>query len=330
MAFLRKVRHAVGKDDDDIIEGAPTSSGEDSAGNAYTNASVDEKGYGISTSKETQEAEMARALEKFRKAHKWDPNMDDETLEELARAAAERNLNGESEAYAKVLEDSPYPEVRAAVRNYDEEELPTNTIRMWSIALLLCTIASALNALFSLRQPSISITPIVVQLVAYPLGVFWTWVMPNRTFKTFGMKWNLNPGPFNIKEHAAIVIMANAAFGGGVGYFTDTLTAQKIWYKEDLGVGWDICLAISTQMTGFAIAGLMRRWLVEAGSMIWPSNLVNTQFMYALHDHSKADPAQTNGWSISRYRYFLYVFTGAFIWYWFPGFIAPFLSVFAW
>ena len=63
--------------------------------------------------------------------------------------------------------------------------------------------------------------------------------------------------------------------------------------------------------------------------MIWPTSLVNVSLFYGLHDHSKTDPSKHNGWSISRYRYFLYVFAGSFVWYWFPGFIAPFLSVFA-
>jgi OPT family oligopeptide transporter len=48
-----------------------------------------------------------------------------------------------------------------------------------------------------------------------------------------------------------------------------------------------------------------------------------------LHDHRKPDPAETNGWKISRYRYFLYVCLGSFVWYWFPGFIWQGLSVFA-
>ena len=43
----------------------------------------------------------------------------------------------------------------------------------------------------------------------------------------------------------------------------------------------------------------------------------------------KPDPAETNGWRISRYRYFFYVFIGSFVWYWFPGFIWQSLSVFA-
>lgn len=63
--------------------------------------------------------------------------------------------------------------------------------------------------------------------------------------------------------------------------------------------------------------------------MIWPADLVNCAFMYTLHDQSKTDPAKTNGWRISRYRYFFYVFLGAFVYYWFPGYIAQFLSVFA-
>lgn len=80
--------------------------------------------------------------------------------------------------------------------------------------------------------------------------------------------------------------------------------------------------------------------------MLWPRALVNTSFLYALHDHSKTDPTKSNGWSISRYRYFFYVFIGSFVWYWFPGYskwsqvlrnrngltvstVAKFLSVFA-
>lgn len=63
--------------------------------------------------------------------------------------------------------------------------------------------------------------------------------------------------------------------------------------------------------------------------MIWPQTLVNTSFIYALHDHGKTDPTKSNGWSISRYCYFFYVFVASFIWYWFPGYIATFLIVFA-
>ncbi|POS71872.1 hypothetical protein DHEL01_v209736 [Diaporthe helianthi] len=48
--------------------------------------------------------------------------------------------------------------------------MPANTIRAWVIGLTATTIVSAVNLLFSLRNPSISIYVYVVQLLAYPVG----------------------------------------------------------------------------------------------------------------------------------------------------------------
>ncbi|KAH0003640.1 small oligopeptide transporter, partial [Aureobasidium melanogenum] len=258
----------------------------------------------------------------------WDPNLESDDLHAVDEAVEHHDKDGENHLVNELMENSPYPEVRAAVRNYDVD-LPCNTIRMWVISLLMTTIGSGLNMLFSLRSPSITITSYVAQLIVYPVGLAWDKVMPNRQYTTFGVKWNLNPGPFNFKEHAMIVIMANASFGTGVGYFTDILQAQRGFYKFNWGWGFGVLVALSTQCVGFGLAGLFSRWLVEPAPMIWPQDLVNCAFMYTLHDNSKTDPAKTNGWSISRYRWFFYVFLGSFLYYWFPGYIAQFLSVFA-
>ncbi|KAH8775976.1 OPT oligopeptide transporter protein-domain-containing protein [Hyaloscypha sp. PMI_1271] len=123
----------------------------------------------------------------------------------------------------------------------------------------------------------------------------------------------LNPGPFNIKEHGVIVVMANATFGNGVGDFTDTIVAQRGFYGQHFFWGFNFMLGFSAQCVGFGIVGLMRKYLVEPASMIWPQTLVSASFMYALHDHSKTETTRANGWSISRYRYFLYAFTGSFL-----------------
>lgn len=80
--------------------------------------------------------------------------------------------------------------------------------------MLLTTIASGLNALFALRQPAITITSLTVQLVAYPLGVGWYHAMPKRKFTLFGKSFTLNNGPFNMKEHTIIVVMANVNVAG--------------------------------------------------------------------------------------------------------------------
>lgn len=101
-----------------------------------------------------------------------------------------------------------FVQVRASVRNFDVD-MPVNTIRAWAIGLFLCTIGSAVNMMLSLRNPSISLTTFVIQLIAYPLGLAWDLIFPDRVFNLWGLKFNFKPGPFNFKEHVIIVVMSN-------------------------------------------------------------------------------------------------------------------------
>lgn len=119
-----------------------------------------------------------------------------------------------------IQEVSVYPEVQSAVPTTDED-VPANTLRAWVLGLILVTIGSGLNMLFSLRNPTIYITSIVAQLIAYPLGIAWARFVPDKTFSIFGLRVSLNPGPFNKKEHTVIVVMANASFGNGYLYGTE-------------------------------------------------------------------------------------------------------------
>lgn len=147
------------------------------------------------------------------------------------------NTELERQVEAELEEDSPYPEVRAVVSNTDDD-VPVNTVRAWVLGMLFMTIGSALNMLFSLRNPAIQITSIVAQLVSYPAGVLWEKFMPTRQFNTFGLKWSLNPGPFNMKEHTLITIMANVSFSQGSAYSTYGLEALIGFYGVDYGWGF--------------------------------------------------------------------------------------------
>ncbi|KAL4749529.1 hypothetical protein BDW72DRAFT_178027 [Aspergillus terricola var. indicus] len=268
-------------------------------------------------------------LKNLKEHHHWDPNLPDEVVDEVNDALHATDKDRRQSIVASLLENSPYPEVRAAVPNIDEGGY-SNTFRAWAIGMFLATVGSALNMLFSMRQPYIIIPSYVAQVVAYPIGVAWAKVMPHKTIRLFGMTVNLNPGPYSKKEHAISVIMANATFGGGAAYATDVLLAQRAFYKQRFDWAFEIFMCISSQMLGFGMAGFFHRFLVTPAAMIWPSTLINTALFTALHDRSLPDPNKVSGWTIGKYRMFLYCLIGSFFWYWFPGYIAPFLSVFAW
>ncbi|TGO65624.1 hypothetical protein BOTNAR_0076g00180 [Botryotinia narcissicola] len=271
--------------------------------------------------------------------HSLDPNLPDSfPIQSIpSRTSLSPDLDPEKDSEIPIDDslNSPYPQVRAAVRNTDDESLPCNTIRAWCIGLALTTLGGGINCLFSLRSPSIAITTVCVQLIAWPLGKGWDLVVPDWSWEIRlpfcgARRWNvqLKEGKWNMKEHAIVVVMANAGYGGASIYATDILISQQVFYGQSFGWAFQLLFAVTNQMLGFGLAGICRRWLVWPAAMIWPSDLVNCALMYALHDHSPSDPAKTNGWSISKYRWFMYIMSGSFVWYFFPGWIFRGLSYF--
>lgn len=70
-------------------------------------------------------------------------------------------------------DNSPYAQVRASVKATDDFTLSINTPRMWVLSVLFAVLGSSTNLFFSLRYPSVSITPVIALLMVHPLGLFW-------------------------------------------------------------------------------------------------------------------------------------------------------------
>ncbi|KAB8275269.1 OPT oligopeptide transporter protein-domain-containing protein [Aspergillus minisclerotigenes] len=77
----------------------------------------------------------------------------------------------------------------------------------------------------------------------------------------------------------------------------------------------------------FGLAGLARRWIVYPAALIWPTSLSSTVLFRALHEPEESSPA--NGWTITRYRFFIYFTIFGFVLFWFPDYIWTSLSTFA-
>lgn len=92
--------------------------------------------------------------------------------------------------------------------------------------------------------------------------------MPRASFSLFGAQLELNPGPFNMKEHTVITVMTAA--GAAASYAIDILLAQEVFYSQFFGWGFQILLIVSTQAMGFGMAGMLRRYLVWPAAMVWP------------------------------------------------------------
>ncbi|TDL28758.1 OPT oligopeptide transporter [Rickenella mellea] len=221
-------------------------------------------------------------------------------------------------------DESPYAEVRAAVSNTDDPSMPVDTFRVWFLGLIFSALISGLNQFFSMRYPAVFITGLVALLASLPLGKGMERVLPTHKFTFRGQTYSLNPGPFNIKEHALIAVMANVSVGGA--YATDIIATQRVVFDQNWGFAYQAMLCLSSQIIGFSFAGLVRQFLVWPSAMIWPSALVNSALLNTLHkNYGKRERGH-----MTRERFFAIALAGSFVWYWFPGYIFTALSIFNW
>lgn len=245
-------------------------------------------------------------------------------------------------------ENSPHDAVRASVPPTDDTSLSINTPRMWCLSVLFSVLGSSTNLFFSLRYPSVAITPVIALLLVHPLGHLWDFLLkrpqdPTEEFiegertpslverddplpqgrKARSWRLWLAQGKWNEKEHTCVYVSSNVAFG--FAFATDVIIEQTKFYNQSAPILYQLLLTISTQVLGYGFAGLTRRFLVRPSGMIWPGTLMSAAMFGTLH---RQDNKPANGWTISRWNFFYTVWTGAFLFYFLPGLLMPALSYF--
>ncbi|KXG47533.1 Oligopeptide transporter OPT superfamily [Penicillium griseofulvum] len=223
-------------------------------------------------------------------------------------------------------DQSPFPEVASCVSNKDDPTIACNTVRAWILMTIFVILFSGVNQFFGLRYPSLTIRYVVAQILVFPIGRAWE-KLPRWRVPLGKLPFDVNPGRFTIKEHAFIVICVNIS--ATTAYAQGALVAivSPVYWNRDLGAGFSFLYLLTTQMIGFGLTGLARRWIVYPAALVWPTSLSSTVLFRALHEPESRTPA--NGWTISRYRFFAYITAFAFVLFWFPDYIWTSLGTFA-
>lgn len=168
-------------------------------------------------------------------------------------------------------------------------------------------------------------------LIAYFVGKAWASVLPRGDLQE--ARWRqqggqgklpplirlarlINPGPWNLKEHAVCSITATSASNAAASIFV--FTAQDLFYDLPLSANTVVLSVISIGLFGYGICGIVRPicvWHVE--SVYW-SNLPTVKTLQGLHwqDLKSSKPL----------RVFWYSFVGMAVYEVFPAYIFPWLN----
>lgn len=224
---------------------------------------------------------------------------------------------------------SPYPEIRAVTDPFDDPDELCETFRAYFLGLFWTIIGTGVNQFFSPRLPNISLSSGILQILLLPCGRLLEF-LPDWGFTIAGKRHSLNPGPWTLKEQMFSSIIFNVSIGGAY-VATYNIMTQKLpmfYDNEWANIGYQTLLIMSTQFVGFGFAGVMRRLTVYPVRAVWPTILPTIALNRAL---ASTEPKKTvHGWSVSRYRFFAYVFSGAFVYFWIPNYLFQGLSIFNW
>lgn len=221
-------------------------------------------------------------------------------------------------------ENSPVEQVALTVPVGDDPSTPVLTFRMWVLGATACVALSFLNTFFGYRKEPLEITAISAQVAVVPLGRLMAAALPERAFFR-GRRWEftLNPGPFNVKEHVLITIVANA--GAGSVFAINLVTALRVFYGKPISFFVSLLVVLTSQVLGFAWAGIFRRYLVEPAAMWWPSNLVQVSLFRALHEKERRHKG-----GMTRTQFFMVAFGCSFAYYIFPSYLFEMLTSISW
>ncbi|KAG0041497.1 hypothetical protein BGZ83_001725 [Gryganskiella cystojenkinii] len=232
------------------------------------------------------------------------------------------HLAEESEVQNSVIEA-----VRLVVPITDDPTLIAVTFRFWIISTFFSIIGAIVQQYYFYRVVQGNFSAFFVTLASYYMGKGMARILPTGSFSIAGYSMSLNPGPFNIKEHALIGIASSTA--ANAAYAIDILSATDLFLEHRVGAVGSLLLIITTQCVGYGMAGVLRKYLVYPAEMVWWSNLVQVVLYNAMHNTEEfVNQKMIRGWSYMKY---FWVFCGGmFLWELIPQWLAPTLLYFPW
>jgi len=166
------------------------------------------------------------------------------------------------------IRDIPF-NVRRIVSFDDDPTLPTLTFRYFVLTLLFVIPGAFLSQMSHYRTNAAPYSIFFVQICANYLGQWMARILPPRQVNIPFTSWgfNLNPGPFSVKEHVLITI--SAASGATYNLAFMPVSIASLYFNETINPAIAIFFMWSVVVTGYSFAAISRQFLLYDPQYPW-------------------------------------------------------------
>lgn len=209
--------------------------------------------------------------------------------------------------------------VRETVSLTDDPSIPVVTFRYVVLSTLFVIPGAFIDTMNSFRTTSAAYSIFFVQIASHWCGKYMARKLPAKQVSLFGLYlFNLNPGPWSIKETALITITANSGATGNLA--TNTLALANLHFGEVVNPVTAICFMFAIVFIGYAYAAIAKQLILYDPSFTWPQALMQTALL------KSQELAGNTALGHKQMRIFFAVLVFITLWQLLPEFIAPMLS----
>jgi hypothetical protein len=159
--------------------------------------------------------------------------------------------------------------VRRVVSLHDDPTLPTITFRYFLLSILFIVPGAFLSQMSYYRTTYAPYSVFFVQIASSYVGVWLAATIPAWTVRVPFTKWafNLNPGPFGVKEHVLVTISAASGATYNLGY--TPISMAELYFNTTVNPAVAIFFMWTIVWTGYSYAALARQFLIYDPQYIW-------------------------------------------------------------
>lgn len=181
------------------------------------------------------------------------------------------------------LDDLPQA-VREIVPLTDDPSISVLTFRYFVLSTLFIIPGAFIDTVNSFRTTSAAYSIFFVQIAAHWAGKWMARTLPNKRVFVGFFLFNLNPGPWSIKETALVTITAKSGATGNLA--TNALALVEIYFDTKVPVWIAMGFMWSIVFVGYSYAAIAKRVVSYDPQFQWPQSLMQTAL---LQSQAKAD-----------------------------------------
>ncbi|KAA1095175.1 hypothetical protein PGT21_036365 [Puccinia graminis f. sp. tritici] len=207
----------------------------------------------------------------------------------------------------KGSKDSCLGEKTETISLYEDSEPPIMTVRSVSVGIFLAVFGVSVTQLFLFKPVHMNIKLMFLQIAAVILGRGCA-LIP-------GPKW-WNPGPYTLKETGFCALMGTTASIAVLA--TEMIVVYDLYFDHVINFGIAFCILISSQLIGFAWAGVLLPILVYPTHAVFPETLPSISLLKSLFSVGEDSKDQV--------KFFKKAFLTVIVYEIFPTYITPALQ----